>query len=528
MQRDALDNCWYMFAKYYLANHGYTYDWNTLGAYYQIFEYLVNYWKKKYSSKFIEVNYETLVYHPQQALKPIADHLGISEHAFDLSGLHHFEVGHWRYYEKHLVSLVAALNQTLVVRSEPSNRDKIIAQLSHNAAVYIQQADFSSVKQISNVLIEINPNLYYGYQLLGIVAYQQGEFDQALAWFEKGLQLEPTQALLHQNMAMVLKELGQEEEAKKHLATAESASKVNHVNHPIVFVPNEREFLLSAYAAPVDVVDEFEKRMLMQGKIKEDHSTDSFMTRSWDQYFSDLSFGRYRGYHMRAWHYLYKNIALIEHIMSLQQPLVRILDLGCSSGYFRRFLEGNIDPQDRRRFFYWGLDVRADCLQKALKDVDDIESGAPGNTVPSSFVIQDTQFGLPYKDDVFDIVVNFEMLKYLPIEQGKKLLHDVHRVMNKKGVFVLSTTYNSNQPGFMQEVPFERIEKMLVDSGFQILQRRGSQVQFSFLKANLAERHKAMVEDLLKVHPPEMVGAMIAPLYPQLSEQVTFISKKIN
>jgi hypothetical protein len=69
---------------------------------------------------------------------------------------------------------------------------------------------------------------------------------------------------------------------------------------------------------------------------------------------------------------------------------------------------------------------------------------------------------------------------------------------------------------------------MLVDSGFQILQRRGSQVQFSFLKANLAERHKAMVEDLLKVHPPEMVGAMIAPLYPQLSEQVTFISKKIN
>jgi SAM-dependent methyltransferase len=228
---------------------------------------------------------------------------------------------------------------------------------------------------------------------------------------------------------------------------------------------------------------------------------------------------------MRVWHFLFKNIALVDDILKQQKSTIRILDIGCSAGYLRRFLEGNVDPKSKKKIFYWGLDVRQDLVTLAVKGVDDIESGAKGNLVPSLFIAHDVKHGLPFKNNYFDYVVNFEMIKYLPIEQGKKLIAEIYRVLDLSGDLYLSTSYSSNRPGFMKSVPFEQIEKILVENGFKIAQRRGSQASFNRLSSHLKEAHLPMVKDLLTVHPPEMVAAMITPLYPYCADQVTFHCK---
>ena len=81
--------------------------------------------------------------------------------------------------------------------------------------------------------------------------------------------------------------------------------------------------------------------------------------------------------------------------------------------------------------------------------------------IPAAFVLHDVQFGLPFKDHYFDYVVSFEMIKYLPIEQGIALLSEIHRVMNPKGLFFLSTTYSPQPAGYMQSLSYEATEKFI-------------------------------------------------------------------
>ncbi|MGI9334867.1 MAG: hypothetical protein ACR2RL_17115, partial [Gammaproteobacteria bacterium] len=68
----------------------------------------------------------------------------------------------------------------------------------------------------------------------------------------------------------------------------------------------------------------------------------------------------------------------------------------------------------------------------------------------------------------------------------------------------------------------EGVGKMLESAGFRIVERYGSQVRWPKLEQALRPEHRAIVGDLLKVHPHELVAAMIGPLYPDAADQVTF------
>jgi SAM-dependent methyltransferase len=292
------------------------------------------------------------------------------------------------------------------------------------------------------------------------------------------------------------------------------------------------EILLSAFVTPPNVVDEQDNRLLVQGKVD---IADSYTQVSWDRYFADLSQGSFRDYvgkgenervwRSRAWHFVFKNANFVQRLFA--RPEARILDLGCSSGFLRRMIEGNASPADANKFFYWGVDVRAENLKRALRSPGDLEWGGDGAFMPSLFLQHDLKYPLPFKSGFFDLVVNFEMIKYLPIEQGAALLAESRRVVKDEGTLYLSTTdyaelAHQGLENFMRSLPPDAVAKMVEDAGFSVAERFGSQVRFSKLAQGLNEDQRRLANALLRVHPPELVAAILGPLFPQLADQVTF------
>ncbi len=211
--------------------------------------------------------------------------------------------------------------------------------------------------------------------------------------------------------------------------------------------PIDLEKLYAAFSEQMTKVVQHGNCLMARGEARDIGPSDSFDTISWDNYFRDLSFGSFRKYwdgdkyvsRRRAWHYLFKNLKLIERIFELPTTEVRLLDVGCASGYLRRFIEGNASPNEAKRIFYWGVDVRESVLKKAVTATTDIESGAAGNFSPAAFVHHDTRDGLPFCGAFFDVVVCFQMLKYLPIFQAKDLLCEFRRVVQPGGSAFIST-----------------------------------------------------------------------------------------
>lgn len=534
-QRDPMDACLLMYFKYFIEGHGYSYDLSRLGHYYNRYLQMMSYWQQHLSQQIYNVHYEQLVTDPQKTVSELMRYLGLDpKKSFDVSKVHRNEIAHWRHYEQHLQPLKAALEDvTPAVSVMADDKSEELKEMMGSAYLSYQQGDTLSAEMICNALLEQDPQHYSALHLLGLVYFQRGDLELASQALEKAVALDGSVLQLQMDCARVYRAMGKQLQSEHHLKLAEILQANKIKNRSVILTDEQREVLFSAFNTKPQVIDEFESRLLLQGKVDPDLITDSFMTRSWDQYFTDLSYGSFRtvtegdrrAWRMRTWHFIYKNISLVENILNQTKSTIRILDIGCATGYLRRVLEGNIDPKDPKKIYYWGLDIRKDVLEEAVKGVDSIESGAKGNLMPSAYLLHDIKYGLPFNNSFFDYVVNFEMIKYLPVAQGKALLSEIYRILNPKGLLFLSTSYSADQPGFMQSTPFDQIAELLRVNGFDILAQRGSQSHLRRLLPQIKEPHVALVQDLLKVHPPEMVAAMITPLYPQNADQVTFVCR---
>jgi len=298
----------------------------------------------------------------------------------------------------------------------------------------------------------------------------------------------------------------------------------------------DREKLFDAFNQQMETVLEQDNRVLARSSAHEHEPPDSLHTISWDHYFRDLSFGSFRKYHKgdeyvsrrRAWHYLFKNLKLIERIFDQPKTDTHILDVGCASGYLRRFIEGNASPNESKRIYYWGVDVRESVLKKAVTATHHIESGASGTFSPAVFVHHDIKNGLPFKDSHFDAIVNFEMIKYLPIAQAKRLISEFRRTIRDDGWLYMSTVSNyryyksrEKYENFAFTLSPEEFCRICEDNGFRIVDVYGSQSKFSLIEPHVKEEHRVLFNEFLKYHPRELVAAMFAPIYPERSNQIT-------
>lgn len=296
----------------------------------------------------------------------------------------------------------------------------------------------------------------------------------------------------------------------------------------------DKELLLEPFNVSVEEVLVRGNRLLLRtGQAA--GAGQAYTCASWDRYFTDLSFGSYtpladkqrRIGRDRVWHFAFKNLAIVRRILAYPDQQVRILDIGCSTGYFRRFLEGNVPARERKTLYYWGLDIREDALRSATIDTSSIESGAAGNRTPSAFVAHDAGDSLPFEPDSFDFVLNFEMIKYLPLGVGQHLLAESRRVMRPGAMLALSMPtsfeyYRQTKPGYMTALEPNEVIDVLEQSGLAVENVCGSQTQFAFLKDAIEAKHLHAFHDLLAYHPPEIVAAIFAPLYPEYSTGLTY------
>lgn len=390
--------------------------------------------------------------------------------------------------------------------------------------------------QHSNRTFELKPNHPEFLKNNASMLFQQNRLDEAITLLRRLVVLNPHDAQSHSQLSKALDQLGLHMEADWHYqhATKLNADRIkSQQKKPLT--PEIKSFLMSAYKNVYPIILEDDCRLLFKGNIQTEMKTDSYSTRSWDQYFSDLSTGSFRAiisnglrtFRQRAWHFAFKNMSLVNHIFNSDKNEVRILDVGCGRGYFRRFLEGNRSQTDKKQIYYWGLDLRETELRRAVLNTNDIESGANGSLTPTAYIVHDVKFGLPFKDNFFDIIINFEMLKYLPVDDGKNLLKEFHRVLKTKGELYLSHSYTAERKGYMESISFPELAEMIKGIElFQIKHIYGSQHSFDAIKAHLHAEHKPLFDKLTEYYPKELVAVILAPFYPEHSSQIVYVCQK--
>lgn len=525
-ERIAFDACLFMYFKYFNEGHAYTYDLPKLASFYQAFNYMLQFWCKKLPNKILSLRYEDLIFETKSTIDKLNEFLELSEpFSFQTEMFYPNEIGHWKNYEKQLQPLIETLNKPVALIERESEQNPLNDFLD-SARYHFAQDDLLVAESMCHAMLDLEPNEPRAWRLLGLIYYRQQNFELAQSYLQKAYLYFPNSMELHYDLANVYLELNRPMQADFHLKMAEnSAKKIENSKHPIL-TETQRQNLLKAFNLTYPVVDEHETKLLLKGDTNDLATSD--ITQSWDQYFYDISRGSYRNalsagkiiWRMRAWHFIFKHFHLIDTIYNSSAKRVSILDVGCASGYLRRVLEGNYSRQDKKELYYWGCDIQRDVLNSAIKDTNDLESGANGNFIPSAYIQHDITKGLPFNDSFFDYLVSFEMIKYLPIEQGTQLLAEFYRVLKSNGHLFISTTYSANYAGFMESVPYDHLIKILKQNGFEVLGVYGSQAHFNQLKHQIKNEHKALVNDLLSYYPTEMVAAIIAPLYPQFSEQI--------
>lgn len=522
MDREPEDLALKMYFKFFINKHYYAYNLKTLGQYHRVFEHMMTHWQKVLDKQMIRVSYDDLVKQPKAVLKKLCSflHLESCDHQLQINK---DEVGFSKAYEAYLEPLRKGL------QFDPSTNKSQIAEVLKKASIKHKEQSYEEAAKLYRYVLNLDPENAIAIHLLGVVAFETGRQDKAIELVEQALELNPNYMQAHANIATMFEQMGQEEKAKEHQQKAYEVSlKINSQRNKVLS-DEHRKLLSSAMNKPLRVIREYERKMLFQGESSPE-TLQSLMTKSWDRYFNDLSYGSYRPggtahepiWRLRTWHYLFKNLSIVHQLFNHEKDSIKILDVGCSKAFFRRFIEGNVSPTDDKQLLYWGIDVRKDMLESAMTQTNHVESGAAGNFMPSAYIAHDIANGLPMKDDFFEVVVCFEMLKYCPVDVGMQLLYEMHRTLAPGGMLYLSTSYDATQKDFMMGMTFDELLEILKAKGFVLKGDFGGQAMPEPILEAASIDNQEMVEKLCQYHPPGMVSAMLAPLYPQVATTRVF------
>ena len=136
---------------------------------------------------------------------------------------------------------------------------------------------------------------------------------------------------------------------------------------------------------------------------------------------------------MADWETLYKEKGIIQKEPSKfvkeaveffkQQNLEKILDLGCGTGRHALYLL-------KQGFKVYGCDASESALKIAKEIIKNVEFKKCDIT------------SLPYKDNFFDGILCHFVIQHGKIEQIKKAISEIYRVLRKNGILYLSTHFS--------------------------------------------------------------------------------------
>ncbi len=120
-----------------------------------------------------------------------------------------------------------------------------------------------------------------------------------------------------------------------------------------------------------------------------------------------------------------------ERELQLLKDANKVLDLGCGDGLTLAFL---VD----KGFDVTGMDYSEVGIANAKKRV----------SKKAKFVLGDIYQPLPFEDEEFDAIIAYQVINHNTIEEIRKLLKELHRILKPGGVFSVKvsdwTTYGYN------------------------------------------------------------------------------------
>ena len=139
-----------------------------------------------------------------------------------------------------------------------------------------------------------------------------------------------------------------------------------------------------------------------------------------------------------------------------------VLDLGCGEGYGTKILKRAGASK------IIGVDINKEVIKQAKKNYSS----------KSVFFQEGDAQGLEFKDKSFDLVISLELIEHL--QNYKKYLKEVKRVLKTKGVFILSTPNKDNyrgesSPFHVKEFSLEELRETLTGL-FQKVEIFGQQI----------------------------------------------------
>ncbi len=120
MRRDPMDACFAMFKQLFADAYLYSYDQQELARHFVRYWELMQTWRERFPKRFLDVDYEDLVSEPEETLRTVLEHVGLSwqaqclEFEDDPSAVttasaaqvrekpHRRSIGRWRRYQQHL------------------------------------------------------------------------------------------------------------------------------------------------------------------------------------------------------------------------------------------------------------------------------------------------------------------------------------------------------------------------------------------------------------------------------------------
>ena len=109
-RRDSMDNCLFVYFKWYAHGHHYSYDLSNIASFYTDYQDMMEHWQRLYGDRILSVRYGDLVRNPAETGARIYEFCGLDyDSATVESAFTTDEIGHWKHYEPYLDPLRQAL-----------------------------------------------------------------------------------------------------------------------------------------------------------------------------------------------------------------------------------------------------------------------------------------------------------------------------------------------------------------------------------------------------------------------------------
>lgn len=228
----------------------------------------------------------------------------------------------------------------------------------------------------------------------------------------------------------------------------------------------------------------------------------------------DASFERHVYHRDQFAHYLRWT-----HVLKVAKIGDKVLDFGCGQGnllevlYRNRFKPGG----------YIGLDIREATIKKASEKFTNVK-------FPCKFAVED----LVHPSEMFqklagwaDKVCSFEVLEHVGKSNGKVFLENFRSCGHDDATFYLSTPNFDPQVGaadnhtydaldglgkIPQEWDYDELEQLLVQTGFEIIDRFGTFASQKDYKDHLTPAQAEVYEQAKRYYDSNLVANLMAPL----------------